>query len=215
MKVKICGLMNELEAVVCSRAGADFLGLIFAPSRRQIDLKQAVRIIEKIRLERSTAEIVGVFVNLPSVTVNAIARVCGLDRVQLSGEETWDYCLSIEKPVIKVIHMTPETRTEVILREIETHFSWIMDNKTIILLDSKIPGVYGGTGQTIDWKVAKNICSHFPVLVAGGLTPLNVGEMVKSVKPWGVDVSSGVETEGKKDILKIQQFITIAKSSGI
>jgi phosphoribosylanthranilate isomerase len=212
MKIKICGLMGEMEAVAAAAAGADYLGLVFAPSRRQVDVKKACQIIDKVRRMQLGPEIVGVFVNLPASEVNQISRICGLDRVQLSGEETWDYCRDIEEPLIKVIHITSGTRMTEVLSEIEHNYPWILENETMVLLDSQSSGFYGGTGQAFDWRLAGEISAHFQVLVAGGLTPENVGGMISAVKPWGMDVSSGVETGGKKDILKIQKFIQTARS---
>jgi phosphoribosylanthranilate isomerase len=212
MKVKICGLTGEREARAAAGAGADYLGMVLAPSRRQVDAEKARQIVAQVKAEYPVPELVGVFVNRPALEVNFIARTCGLDRVQLSGEESWDYCREIEKPLIKVIHVTSATRASDILREMENNHTWILENESIILLDSQSSGTYGGTGQAFDWHLAAEICTRFPVLVAGGLTSQNVGEMIRMVKPWGVDVSSGVETEGTKDIEKIRRFIEAAKA---
>ena len=84
--------------------------------------------------------------------------------------------------------------------------------RLIVLLDTHVDGTYGGTGQTFNWQLAKEIADEYPVIVAGGLTPENVGQLVSEVKPWGVDVSSGVETAGKKDIKKIEEFIRRVKA---
>jgi phosphoribosylanthranilate isomerase len=212
MKVKICGLTGEVEARAAAEAGADYLGLVFAPSRRQLDTDKASIMIAQLRQTHPCPEIVGVFVNRPAGEVNHIARICGLDRVQLSGEETWDYCRDIEKPLIKVIHVTPETRFTDVIQEIESNRSCVLEKRPIILLDSLLKGTFGGAGQVIDWRLAGEVSSRFPVMVAGGLTPENVARMISEVKPWGVDVSSGVETDGKKDIWKIQNFIQTASS---
>jgi phosphoribosylanthranilate isomerase len=215
MKVKICGLMAEKEAKAAASAGADYLGLVLAPSRRQVDAEKARQIVVQVKDTYPVPEIVGVFVNRPAEEVNSIARTCSLDRVQLCGEESWDYCRDIEKPLIKVIHITTATRASDVLQEMENSRSWVLEKNSLILLDSLSPGAFGGTGQTFDWQLAAEISARFPVLVAGGLTPQNVGEMIRIVKPWGVDVSSGVETEGKKDILKIRNYIQAAKAFAV
>jgi phosphoribosylanthranilate isomerase len=214
MKVKICGLTGEVEAMAAAEAGADYLGLVFASSRRQVDVDKASMIIAQLRQRHPCPEIVGVFVNRPAEEVNHIASICGLDRVQLSGVETWDYCRNIEKPLIKVVHIISETRFTDVIQEIDNNSSWVLEKRLLILLDSLSKGNYGGAGQVIDWRLAGEVSARFPVIVAGGLTPQNVARMISEVKPWGVDVSSGVETEGKKDIDKIRKFILAAKSYG-
>jgi phosphoribosylanthranilate isomerase len=212
MKVKICGLTGAMEARAAAEDGADYLGLVFAPSRRQVNADKARVIIARVRQAHPCPEIVGVFVNRPAGEVNYIARICGLDRVQLSGAESWDYCRDIEKPLIKVIHIASETRFTDVIQEIDNNRSWVLGKRLIILLDSQSKGIYGGSGRVIDWQLAGEVSALFPVMVAGGLSPENVVKMISEVKPWGVDVSSGVETEGKKDICKIQKFIQAASS---
>jgi phosphoribosylanthranilate isomerase len=215
MKVKICGLTEGPAALAAAEAGADYLGLVFAPSRRQISPEKASEIAELVRRTQPLTGIIGVFVNLPVDEVNDIARLCCLDRVQLSGDETWDYCRSIEKPLIKAIHIAAETVAEDIMHKIEEGYRLLSGERPVFLLDTQVNGAYGGTGQAFNHKLAQDICARFPVIVAGGLTPENAGQLARQIKPWGVDVSSGVETEGKKDIQKIEEFIQKAKLQGI
>lgn len=205
--VKICGISDIETAIAAAQAGTDYLGLMFAPSRRQISPVIAAKIVEAIRQRESYPQTVGVFVNTPATEINQIADYCHLDWIQLSGDDTWEYCRMLERPFIKVFHITEDSRHAEISAEIWKGYCIIPPNQLICMLDSVSADAYGGTGTIFNWQTAKEISAKFSVMIAGGLTPANVGQLIKMTHPWGVDVSSGVETNGKKDVIKIKAFI--------
>jgi phosphoribosylanthranilate isomerase len=211
-KIKICGLSEIQHALAAAKAGADFIGLVFAPSQRQVSAQKALQIVEAIHSLKSHPEIVGVFVNSASSEVNRIADHCNLDWVQLSGDETWDYCQQIERPTIKTVHVSNTRTSNEVISEISMGYQLLPRQDFVCLLDSRVGDSYGGTGQAFDWKLAKEVSAKFSVIIAGGLTPDNVGQLVKEVLPWGVDVSTGVETDGQKDLAKITEFIRVVRS---
>jgi len=211
--IKICGLSEIEHVLAAAQAGADFIGLVFAPSHRQVSTKKALRLIEAVCHLKTRPAVVGVFVNSSVKEVNRIADYCHLDRVQLSGNETWAYCRQIERPIVKTVHVSDTSAPGKIISEITKGYKLLPQQNLVCLLDSKVGTTYGGTGKAIDWNLASKISTRFPVLIAGGLTPMNVGRLIKKTRPWGVDVSSGVETGGHKDTKKIMAFIKAVKKA--
>lgn len=222
--VKICGVSDVTHARAAAALGADFVGMVFAPSRRQVTLGQAKRIASSLRKEGEPAPsgtdandvetalshrrplVVGVFADQDADTVNAICDDVGLDLVQLSGSEPWEVCAHIHRPIFKCMKIRDGETAE----ELMVH----VHEGAIVLLDPYVEGTYGGTGKTLDWNVASQIARSTTTVLAGGLTPNNIAKAVSVVQPWAVDVSSGVETEGVKNVEKIRAFIAAAREAG-
>ncbi|MDP2919970.1 MAG: phosphoribosylanthranilate isomerase [Dehalococcoidia bacterium] len=207
VRVKICGISEVEHAGIAAEAGADLIGMVFAESKRHVSPERALQIVEAVSGINPRPVCVGVFVNAPVREVNHTIRECRLDRVQLSGDETIDFVRKVERPVIKVIHVSPSDDATGLFKRVDTWYEAMKGRDFLCMLDSGGNGLYGGTGKRFNWEIAKETVFHYPVIIAGGLTVENVGEAVSVLKPWGVDVSSGVETNGRKDPQKIEAFI--------
>ena len=204
--VKICGITRLEDALEAAALGADALGFMFYErSSRRISVVDAESICRQLPKRVSR---VGVFVDATRETIEAAIARCGLDFVQLHGSESPEFCASIKGAlVIKAFRMADETSLDALGRY-QTSF-W--------LLDSHVPGAQGGTGITFNWELARKARAlNTPFLLAGGLTPQNVGDAVKWLRPAGVDVSSGVESApGKKDGMKMKSFIESVRTAAI
>jgi len=201
MFVKICGITRAEDAAAAVEAGARAIGFVFWPkSPRFIDPYRARAIAAMLP---PFATPVGLFVNQPVDYIHGVASLVRLGAVQLHGDETVEYAESIPHPVVKALTVTDRIS------------AW--PNRMRILLDAHDPARRGGTGRTIDWSAAAAVAATRPLLLAGGLTPLNVAEAVARVRPFGIDVSSGVErSPGIKDHQKITAlFEALHAHSGI
>lgn len=207
-RIKICGITDAETAGLCARLGADFIGLVFAESRRKVTPERALEMTCHLFSMPERPKLAGVFVNAPAYEVNRVAEFCHLDRVQLSGDEDEDYCRRIERLLIRAIRIGDDSAAE----EIE-HRIAAARPRTIHLLDCRSDAVYGGSGEKFDWTVLSQLEPSLPLMVAGGLTPENVGELILRYHPWGVDVSSGVESRGQKDPAKILAFIRAVRAA--
>lgn len=200
-RVKICGLKRVDDALAAVDAGADLIGLMFFPrSPRVIDLQTAAEIASAVRGKAST---VGVFVNAPPEEMNRVAHICGLDYLQLSGSEGEETVRALEVRAIDVIHMRAGLTADELIERVDRTVA------EIVLLDTAHEGVFGGTGVAFDWNRIPELGR--PMMLAGGLNPDNVAEAIRRIRPWGVDVSSGVELDGEKSQSKIRDFVAAAK----
>ncbi len=199
-KVKICGIRNVNDAIFAADYGADAIGFVFAKSKRKVSKEKARAIVRKLPPFITT---VGLFVNETAENMEAACRFCGLDAIQLHGNE-----------LPGILNKLKDFKTIKAFRiQNENDISPIKKYKpNAILLDGYSENKMGGTGTTFDWKIEKELKISIPIILAGGLTHLNVSQAIKIVKPYGVDVSSGVECEpGKKDKRLIKKFIDAAK----
>ena len=209
-KVKICGLRDIDDALAAAEAGADFLGIVFEPrSRRYVDVEEARLLVRSFRDRWGSdgPQWVGVFANQSVQEVEHVLAHCDLDMAQLSGSESPDFCRQVNKPVIKVLHVRSDAPAEEVLTEVREGLALYGNEGHMCMLDTFKQGVLGGTGQVFDWDVARTLARERPLLLAGGLNRDNVAEAVREVRSWGLDVSSGVETDGRKDAAKIVDFI--------
>jgi phosphoribosylanthranilate isomerase len=204
VRVKICGITNESDALAATAAGADALGFMFYDgSSRRVSIETAAEIVRALP---PFVGRVGVFVDAPAQVILDTVERCQLTAIQLHGNEPPEFCQCFTRPVIKAFRVDGE-KTLLLLPQYATS-AW--------LLDSCLPGQLGGTGAKFNWELAVRAKEHGrPILLAGGLTPENVASAVKQVQPYGVDVSSGVESApGKKDHAKVRGFIAAAKGAG-
>jgi phosphoribosylanthranilate isomerase len=203
VKVKICGITSLEDALTAVEAGADALGFVFySASPRHIFSEQAAEIIRNLP---PFVQTVGLFVNEDPAVVHATADQCGLDIIQLHGEESPRYCASIRRRVLKAFRV----------KDITTLDALQQYRVAGCLLDAWSPVAHGGTGQTFNWEIAAEAVKRgHRIILAGGLTPENIFDSIQQVHPYGVDVSSGVESApGHKDSARVRRFVELAKQS--
>ena len=201
VKVKICGMTNLKDVKVAVDGGVDAVGFIFYKKSPRSVTMQAVR---KIVLELPPfVDSVGVFVNETAEQINKIADRCNLDRVQLHGNESPTFCKKIRRRVIKAIRV----------KDIQSLKKLSDYPVSSFLLDTFSEDQYGGTGKVFDWNLAYPAKKYGPIILAGGLTPINVHQAIQRIQPYGVDVCSGVESQpGIKDHKKMKAFLKNVKA---
>lgn len=204
MKIKICGITNVEDADIAVKTGADALGFImYRKSPRWVEPAVARSIIAGLP---PFVLPVGVFVNEEAERVRTLMDECGFVLAQLHGDESAAYCQNLGRPALKALRLKDRS-TLLALAEFQRR-----TNARGFLIDTFSDQSYGGTGQTADWTLAQEAARSAPVILAGGLNPTNVAEAIRMVRPYGVDVSSGVEqSPGKKDHYKLKAFIEAAR----
>ena len=197
-RIKVCGMREMAEVAAVVAAGVDAIGLIFVEqSPRYLDPERARKIVESLP---PFVDAVGVFVDQEAAAVNDIVRYCGLTTVQLHGAESPAYCAEIACRVMKAFRMRESLSPE--------DLAPYADEVSAFLFDTFHEKIAGGTGQTFAWHLLEKLSSPRPVVLAGGLTPENVGEAIRQARPYAVDLNSGVESApGRKNLAKVRAAI--------
>lgn len=203
-RVKICGITSAKDAAFAVEFGADAIGLVFyPPSPRAVSISQAIKIVQELPPFVSA---VGLFVNADFKEIKETIEQVRLDMLQFHGEESATDCTRFNMPYMKAIRVRPEANLIQCVSEYH--------RAKALLLDTYVAGVAGGTGQTFDWKLIPQL--NMPIILAGGLDAQNVGVAIKTVNPYAVDVSGGVEkSKGIKDAAKIAAFMDGVKNAAV
>jgi len=218
-KIKICGIKTLTDALAAIDEGADYLGFNFyLKSVRFIEMDACAKITSVLKREHPEIQLVGVFVNMPLDDLKRILETCFLDLAQLHGDETPEMAASLNGKAFKAIRLSIETSVDEsvdpFLQSVDP-IRHSLQNSALpaLLIDAAVKGAYGGTGVKADWTMAAELAKRYPLLLAGGLTPENVADAVAQVRPWGVDVASGVEaSSGEKDAGKMKAFVKAVQS---
>jgi len=208
--IKICGFKTLPDTLAAIEAGAGYLGFNFYPkSVRFITTEACAKITSVLKREHPQVKLVGVFVNAPLDEVKRVLETCSLDLAQLHGDETPEMLHALDGKAFKAFRGVPH------------HVNgFAREGAPALLVDAAVKGAYGGTGVTADWSAAAKLAQRYPLLLAGGLNPENVADAVRQVRPWGVDVASGVEvplqvgrkaSPGEKDAAKMSAFVKAVK----
>ena len=221
LRVKICGITNSDDARVALEAGADYLGFILYPKSPRYVTPEKIR---ELRLGNEewasqspisnpqSPQFVGVFVNETVESIADILAFTGLDYAQLHGDEPADFLQQLSGRAFKAIRPTDVESAQ----DAASRFAPLgLDDGPQLFIDAYDPAEYGGTGKKADWQVAAELARRYPrLMLAGGLTPANVAQAIRAVRPWAVDVSSGVEASpGRKDHNAVRAFVRAAKES--
>ena len=190
------------------------MGLVFVPSaRRCMTTDEARVVLDEARASgRTLPPVVGLFADQPLDEVRQAVASVGLDAVQLCGSEGVEYAEQVGVPVYKVISIDAEIPVAAQMPRIMVLQQRHALAGHRVVLDAQVPGEYGGTGRQFDWDLAADFAGAFEMSLAGGLSPENVQEAVERVRPWGVDVSTGVETDGEKDPAKVRAFVETVRA---
>lgn len=207
MFVKLCGLRRaeDVEAAIAAEASA--LGFILSESKRRVDSA----FVAAVRSQHvAPPTLVGVTVNESPATIETFAEDAKLDMIQLSGDEDISVLDHIHLPVIKALRFPAGTSVSSACAEVDRWLSHRFAPE-LVIVDGHAEGSHGGTGTKADWRFVHEIATRFPIVLAGGLDPGNVAEAIRTARPIGVDVSSGIETDAVKDPVKMQTFVQAAR----
>ncbi|MDI6901783.1 MAG: phosphoribosylanthranilate isomerase [Anaerosomatales bacterium] len=203
-RIKICGLTTPEDALSAVSAGADALGVVLAASPREVSIEQASCVFARIP---PFVTRVGVFVDARPAFVAEAAEVLGLHLAQFHGDESPEACAAAPVPVVKAVRVAETT-------DVASALEPYRDAAAAFLLDTYVPGAPGGTGVAFDWKRAGEAPAWARTVLAGGLTPVNVADAIRTARPYAVDVSSGVEERpGHKDAHAIRAFVAAVRSA--
>ena len=208
-KLKICGLKDYDSANIAIESGADFLGFVFVPgARRCLEINHAKKIIEKLKIKHTDRlpNLVGLFANQTIGRVNKNVNKLNLDLAQLCGDETHEYVKAIDIPTIKQVKVVEYNQLDISIAKVREQVESILSYGSMIVLDKYESSSYGGTGKKFNWDIAAELSGTYNLILAGGLNCDNIVDAISQVAPWGVDVSSGIETDGIKDESKIRKF---------
>jgi phosphoribosylanthranilate isomerase len=197
-KVKICGIRTLEDIKMVNIAHPDFIGFVFAKSKREVTIEQGAKLSQGLS---KGIKKVGVFVNKPYHFIKEAIEKCSLDILQFHGEETFSFIEQFNLETWKAFRVRETPDVSLISQ-------YKVDG---ILLDTYDHGKYGGSGKTFDWNLGKSILTSAKIIVAGGLTPMNVSHAIGCFEPYAVDVSSGVEVNDVKDLRLIIEFIKIVR----
>jgi phosphoribosylanthranilate isomerase len=228
--VKICGVRRIEDAIAAAEAGADMIGVNFWPgTKRSLPVEDAATMIAALRVEKPSAPpICGLFVNTDAATIHTTVERCGLDLVQLAGDETPDDLARLSVPVIKTLRPLPDEDVATFAARLHAfgeaagHLPRGPFGQAFLpLIDANVPGHYGGTGHRVGGAflaALRQQSKDIRYLLAGGLNPKNVGQAVGEMRPWGVDVASGVEFPGQpgvKDTQRMQAFVRAVRAAEV
>jgi phosphoribosylanthranilate isomerase len=215
VKIKICGITNLKDARAAIEAGADLLGFNFYPkSPRYLEASTCREITSVLRKDFPGITLVGVFVNASVTEINTTLGTCGLALAQLHGDEPPEMLMALGGRAFKAVRLKADSGADCEAEKRMAEFARSREGSVpALLVDAAVKGVYGGSGAVADWSAAADLSKWIPLLLAGGLTPENVSAAVRQVKPWGVDVASGVEASpGVKDAKKMAAFVAAVRA---
>ena len=207
--IKICGLKRKEDIEYVNKYMPEYIGFVFAKSRRQVEIEQAKELRSLLKQEIKT---VGVFVNESMEKVVETAILCSLDFIQLHGDETPEYICTLKEALESKNYAKIKIWKAVRVKDEESLKNLHAYNVDTFLLDTFVEGSYGGAGKTFDWNLAALAKNYGKIVLAGGLTIENVSNAIKAAEPFAVDISSGVESEGIKDETKIRDFINMVRN---